>query len=294
MFKLGYYLYKATTWLFHIFPLSALYRFSDFIFFIIYHVIGYRRKVVETNLDNAFPDKSEIEKKEIEKGFYHHLCDIFIEILYYDRISEEEINKRVKYVNVDFSEKYFKEGRSVIVSMGHFNNWEWLGGWALHTNVNYYAVYKKLNDKSTEHFFRQMRARLGAIPLEKSDTYRRLITDSQNKIPFIAGFINDQTPVGNEIQYWTKFLNQDTPVLLGTEKLAKKTNSVVVAINMRKIKRGYYEVEPTLLTDTPKETEQYEITEAHTRFLEKIIMEKPEYWLWSHRRWKHKKVDNDQ
>jgi KDO2-lipid IV(A) lauroyltransferase len=294
MYKLGYYLYKGTTWLFQQFTLSSLYKFSDFVFFIIYHVVGYRRKVVATNLANAFPEKSDSERKKIEKGFYHHFCDMFIEILYFDRISEEELNERVKYVNLEFGDKYYEDRRSVIASMGHYNNWEWLAGWALHTNYAYYPIYKRLEDKSADVFFLQMRSRFGADPIEKSETYRRLITDSRDKKPFIAGFIGDQTPVINEIQYWTKFLNQDTPVLLGTEKLAKKTNSVVVAVHMRKIKRGYYEVEPTLLTDTPNETAQYEITEAHTRFLEKIIVENPECWLWSHRRWKHKKTDSDQ
>jgi KDO2-lipid IV(A) lauroyltransferase len=293
MFKLGYYLYKGATWLFQLFPLATLYRFSDFIFFIIYHIAGYRRKVVKTNLANAFPEKSDNERKNIEKKFYHHLCDLFIEILYFDRIKEEELNRRIKYIDNGLDNKYFKEGRNVIAALGHYNNWEWLCGWALHTKYTNYAVYKKLKDMSAELFFNQLRAKFGAIPLEKSDTYRRLISDSRDKKPFIAGFINDQTPVINEIQYWTKFLNQDTPVLLGTEKLAKKTNAVVVAIHMKKIKRGYYEVETTLITENPKETAQYEITEAHTKFLEKIILEQPECWLWSHRRWKHKKVDKE-
>jgi len=294
MFKLGYYLFRGTTWVFHLFSLPALYKLSDLLFFLIYHIVGYRRKVVETNLANAFPDKPESERKRIEKDFYHHLCDLFIEILYLDRITLDELDERVKYVNLDFGDKYFEEGRSVIVALGHYNNWEWLIGWAQHINYTYYPIYKKLADKSSDVFFRQMRSRFGAVPLEKSDVYRRLITDSHNNKPFIAGFINDQTPVINEIQYWTKFLNQDTPVLLGTEKLAKKTNSVVVTLHMKKIKRGYYQVEPTLITDNPKETKQFEITEAHTRFLENIILEKPEYWLWSHRRWKHKKPVSDQ
>jgi len=238
---------------------------------------------------NSFPEKSEKERILIEKKFYRHLCDTFIETLYFDRISEKEAKKRVNFLNPELNNQYLDKGRSVVGYLGHYNNWEWLSNWPLYTNHRFYAIYKKLRSKAFGRFYYNLRSRLGAVPLERADTFRQLMEDTQKGIPSFTAFIADQTPRINDIQYWTTFLNQDTAVVVGLEKIAKKLNAVVLAAHPKKIRRGYYEVEYFLVTENPKETAKFEITEKCTRILENIIREKPEYWLWSHKRWKHKK-----
>ena len=289
MAYLLYHILRGFTWLTHFLPLRVHYAFSDFLYFVVYHVFGYRRKVVRTNLSNAFPEKSDDERRKIERGFYRHFCDSFIETLYFSQISPARIKKRMKFLNPELAEKYLDAGRQVIVSMGHHNNWEWMCSWGLHTKSEFYVVYKTLHNKSIDRFYHKLRSRFNAIPLEKNKTFRQLVSDrKQNKITAV-GFLNDQTPKKNEIQYWTTFLNQETPILLGTEKIAKKIDAVVLGAHMQKQKRGHYTLTFHLITDKPKETETFEITEKHTRFLEQIIRDEPAYWLWSHRRWKHKR-----
>ncbi|GET21059.1 lysophospholipid acyltransferase family protein [Prolixibacter denitrificans] len=289
MTYLLYHILRGFTWLNHFLPLRVHYAFSDFLFFLVYRVFGYRRKVVQTNLANAFPEKTEQERKKIERQFYRHFCDSFIETLYFSQISPSRIKKRMKFLNPELAEKYLDEGRQVIVSMGHHNNWEWMCSWGLHTKTEFYVVYKPLHNKSIDRFYYKLRSRFNAIPLEKNKTFRQLVSDKNENKVAAAGFLNDQTPKKNEIQYWTTFLNQETPILLGTEKIAKKVDAVVLGAHMQKQKRGHYTLTFHLITDKPKETAQYEITEKHTRFLEQIIKDEPAYWLWSHRRWKHKR-----
>lgn len=289
MDKIGYYFLKAATWIIHAIPLRLNYLFSDFLYLIIYYVVRYRRSVVSRNLLNSFPEKSIKERVLIEKKFYHHLCDTFIETLYYDRISNKESKERVKYLNPELPLRYLDQGRPVVVCLGHYNNWEWFVNWPLFTNYRFYTIYKKLKSKAFGRFFHNLRSKFGAVPLERSATFRQLMEDTQKGIPTLSAFIFDQTPRIKEIQYWTTFLNQDTAVLVGAEKVAQKIDAVVVAAHPRKIRRGYYEVEYFLITEHAKGTAKFEITEQCNRFLEKIIREKPEYWLWSHKRWKHKR-----
>ena len=264
------------------------YIISDFLFFVTYYIVRYRRNVVSRNLQNSFPGKSIKERKLIEKKFYHHLCDSILETLYYDRISFEESKERVKYLNPELLIRYMEQGRPVVAYLGHYNNWEWIVNWPLFSNHRFYAIYKKLTNKAFGRFYYNLRSRFGAIPLERAETFRTLKEDTQKAIPTLSAFIFDQTPRVNEIQYWTTFLNQDTAVVVGAEKVAKKLNAVVIFAHPRKIRRGYYEVEYFLITENSKETTKFEITEQCTQFLEKIILDKPEYWLWSHKRWKHK------
>lgn len=289
MHRTGYFLMKAVTWIFHVLPMRVNYIFSDFLFFLVYYIARYRRAVVRKNLKNSFPQKSTSELKTIERKFYHHLCDTFIETLYFDRISPEEAKKRVKFTNPELPNNYMDQGRSVVVFLGHYNNWEWLTAWTLYSKYRFYAIYKKLKSKTFEKFYYRLRSRLGTIPLERADTFRQLMHDYQNNITNLSSFIFDQTPRIHEIQYWSTFLNQDSAILTGGEKTAKKLNTVVLFAHMKKIKRGFYETEYILITENAEKTDKFEITEKCTRCLEKIIIDKPQFWLWSHKRWKHKK-----
>jgi KDO2-lipid IV(A) lauroyltransferase len=291
MYRAGYFIMKAVTWIFHLLPMGVNYFISDFLYFIIYHIGRYRRNIVRKNLGNSFPHKSLSELRNIERKFYHHLCDVFIETLYFDHISKKEAKERVKFTNPEMAENFMKQGKSVVVFLGHYNNWEWLVTWSLYSKYPFYAIYKKLKSKTFEKFYHKLRSRLGTIPLERAETFRQLVNDYQHHNVNLSSFIFDQTPRIHEIQYWTNFLNQDSAILTGGEKVARKLNAVVLFAHMKKIKRGFYETEYILITDNAANTAKFEITEKCTRCLEKVILNKPEYWLWSHKRWKHKKPE---
>ena len=288
---IGYKLIKAVTWWIHFLPIRINYIFSDFLYFFTYFIVRYRRNVVTVNLKNSFPEKSDRERKLIERGYYHHLCDSFIETLYFDRISPEESKRRMRFTNPELANKYMDQGRPIVAFLGHYGNWEWLGNWPLYTYHLFYPVYKKLTNKVFDRFFYNLRSKFGAIPIERAATFRTLMESSTKGIPTFSSYIFDQTPRINDIHYWTNFLNQDTPVVVGAEKIANKLDAVVIFVHTRKIKRGYYEAEFFLISENAKDTPKFEITEKCTRFLENVIHDKPEYWLWSHKRWKHKRQD---
>ncbi len=288
--KVGYYLLKASTWLIQLFPLRFHYFVSDLFFIFVYYIARYRRKVVYENLNNSFPEKSRNEISRIAQKFYRNFCDSLIEILYFDRISEKEIKQRLTVLNKELIESYIAGGRNVILAMGHYNNWEWNCSWPLHSQLKGYVIYKKLTNKSFDLFYYNMRSRFGLTPLERAECYRQLISDSNNGVLSISVFLMDQTPRKHEIQYWTSFLNQDTPVLTGTEKVARKVDAVVLFCHIRKIRRGYNRLEFYPIVEHARDTAPFEITEKATRMIEKEITECPELWLWSHKRWKHKRV----
>lgn len=274
-------------------PFTVLYLFSDIVFFFVYYILRYRRMVVTENLTNSFPEKSEKEIHRIRKEFYSHFCDTFIETIKLWTISKEEMKKRCKFLNPEIFDKYKEQNKNVITILGHYGNWEWLSSFAIWRDANYLPVYKPLHNKVFDKMFLKIRKRFGAIPVAKDDTLRTMIKYRNEEKLSATVLIGDQTPKKNSINYWTKFLNQDTAILIGTERIAKKLDQAVVFIKMTKIKRGYYEVDLIPLFDNPKETAEFEISEKHTRVLEDIIKENPAYWLWSHKRWKHKKEDSN-
>ena len=289
MTRLFSYLAYAFFRLLSFLPLWLLYIFSDFVFFIIYRIIAYRKKVVNQNLRNSFPEKSSEEIRKIRKEFYHHFCDTFIETIKLWRISEEEILRRCVLKNPDFFKPYKAQGKSVIAVTGHYANWEWLSSFALHNVGDFLPIYKPLHNKVIDKMYINIREKLGSKTLAKNDTLRTMIGHKNQGHFTVTAFIGDQTPNKKNLQYWTNFLNQDTPILQGAERIAKKLDQAVVYCKMTKLKRGYYEYEFIPITDNPKETEENGITERHTRLLEDIINENPSYWLWSHKRWKHKR-----
>ncbi|QZT39014.1 lysophospholipid acyltransferase family protein [Halosquirtibacter xylanolyticus] len=284
-----YFIIRGITRTTNFLPLRVHYWFSDLYYVFAFYIVKYRRKVVRRNLINSFPERSISEIKEIEKKYYRHIADLAVETLYFADISAKEIEQRITIDNPELPIKYLNEGRQVIISLGHYNNWEWLCFLKYYTNANYYPVYKPLHSKAFDKFYRNLRSRFGAEPIPKNTIFKRLYNDLKQGIPSVSGFVNDQTPKRENIQYWTTFLNQDTPMFLGVEKIAKKLDTVVITAEIQKPKRGHYLVKFTLITDKPKEEAPFAITEKDTRHLEEIIRRNPEYWLWSHKRWKHKK-----
>ncbi|MCF8363229.1 MAG: lysophospholipid acyltransferase family protein [Prolixibacteraceae bacterium] len=286
--SIGYYILLGATWPMQLFPLEFHYLFSDLLYVFVYRVVRYRKKVVSTNLNNSFPEKSEKEKKEIEKSFYHSFCDMFIETLYFTHLNVQKEEKRLQIEGLDKVEENIAKGKNIIAVTGHFGNWEFLQLFIQKLSVRTYFVYKRLANKSFDQFYRELRSR-AAIPLEMKQTFRQLITDKRNKKSFAALMISDQRPLRHEIKHWITFMNQDTPVMLGTEKIARKTDAAVFYLEVKQIKRGYHKATFELLFEEPAQTSDYEITDGFMKRLEKSIYESPHQYLWTHKRWKYKK-----
>ncbi|MEX1003245.1 MAG: lipid A biosynthesis acyltransferase [Crocinitomicaceae bacterium] len=268
------------------FPLGILYFFSGIVGFLTYYVVRYRRAVVRANLINAFPNKSEAELTQIEKKFYKRFIDFIFESIKAVSISDKTLIKRTKIKNPEFIEALFEEGKNVIVTCGHINNWEFYA-LSLPKQVPFktYSVYQPLKNTFYDRILYNSRSRNGMrlietkqlIPFFKEDTYEKRMVI----------IVNDQSPSNKEMAHWNTFLNQTTGWNTGPEKLAKKFDYTVIFGHAERIKRGYYEVEFRLITDDPKSTSEGAITDAYSGILEELIRDKPESWLWSHKRWKH-------
>ncbi|MFD2871214.1 lysophospholipid acyltransferase family protein [Mucilaginibacter ximonensis] len=274
-------------YLFSLLPFWVMYAVADLLYPLLYYVFHYRRRVVYQNLKNSFPEKSDREIHEIQRKFYRHLCDLIVETIKSVSISEKQIRRRVILTNPEVITNYHAQGRSLVAIGGHYCNWEWAGqNFPFYTENKFLIVYKPLTSAIFDRFFQQVRARFGTVPVAMNKAMRELVK-LRNEQPAIA-LLGDQTPSREELDYFTDFLNQKTPVFLGVEKIARATNSVVLYYDMKKVKRGYYTYTLYTLFEDPKQTKEYEITKAHVKFLENIINREPQYWLWSHRRWKFK------
>jgi len=293
MKKILFYILYAFLFLITLFPLRVLYLLSDFIFVLLYYFPSYRRDIVANNLRKSFPGKSDQELKKIARQYYRHMADLIIETLKGMHISNREIQKRLIVKNPELYERYYNQGRDVLAVCSHYNNWEWLASVQLSTKLKSLTVYKPLTNKYFDLLMFNIRSRYGADVAPMSSILKHLVKYKRLKVPTLSAFVADQTPPRGEHVHWTTFLNQDTSFYVGTEKIAVMLDMVVVYIRVKKVKRGYYEAEPIIITEHPKDEPAGAITEKHIRLLENIIREEPEYWLWSHRRWKHKRPVND-
>ncbi len=289
MLKISDKIILSPLWLFSLLPLRFIYFLSSGLYYIIYYLVGYRRKVVSENLKKSFPEKDRNERKAIEKKFYRHLCDYFFESIYMLNMSMSEVTHRYKTTNPELVQEIYAKGKSLILLTTHYGNWEWAAiGWHQLPHV-YIGIYKPLSNKIFDGLFIHLRNRYGSIPVPMKQTLRVIIDSKKNDDLIILYTVGDQRPMKSEIHYWTNFLNQDTPVITGPEKLAKKFDLPVVFIDTKKIKRGYYQATYRMISENPKATSDFEITEKYIRLLEEQIKYQPEYYLWSHKRWKHKK-----
>jgi KDO2-lipid IV(A) lauroyltransferase len=272
-------------------PFSALYHFSDLLYFLVYKVFGYRRKVVEENLRNSFPEKSKAEIDDIAQKYYRYLCDLILESLKKLNIDEKTALERCYMAPHPVLDRLRAENKSVIILMGHYGNWEWAGStFSLSTNYQLHVVYKTLSNPHFEKLMCKTRTMFGTRLIKMENTLKDILKNKQN--PSAYTFIADQTPFPQNA-YWTTFLNQDTPLFTGAEKIAKKLNFPVLFVNIVREKRGQYKITEELLFENPKETRENEITETYIRRLEQEIIKMPETWLWSHRRWKHKRDNKE-
>lgn len=293
MGTIGYYIFYSLNWIMTLLPLRVIYIFSDIMFLFLYYFPGYRRKIVDTNLRNSFPEKSQEELRIIARKYYHHLCDLIIETLKLTHIRKDEMMRRMRLTNPEVLEKLYNEGRDVVIVMGHYCNWEWLNILPLYTRLRNVLIYKPLQNKHFDRFLFSLRITNDCDPTPMANVVREIIKNRKINRRALYGFMTDQTPPRGEIKYWTNFLNQDTPVYLGAEKIAIKYDMAIVYFNIQKIKRGYYTFTAETLFEHTAGLPEDQITETHVKRLEEIIREKPEFWLWSHRRWKHKRVNPD-
>ncbi|TRX65771.1 lysophospholipid acyltransferase family protein [Carboxylicivirga sp. M1479] len=289
MQKIGNYIALGFLWLFSLQPFFMLYIFSDILYHVI-RLIGYRRAVINENLRYAFPDKSKDEIRNIRLKFYKGFCDSMIETIKLQTISEKQMRKHVRVKNVEYLNKLADEGKDAIGVMGHYSCWEWVPSLNLHTKHLACATYRPLVNVEFDKYMLKLREKWGNLNFTMRDTMREIVKLKRKDQRFLIGLIADQSPDKNKIQYWTEFLNQNTAVLLGPEKMAKALKSPVVFLKMTRLKRSYYEIEVIPLVEKPELTEDYEVTEIHLKCLEGIIKERPEDWLWSHKRWKYSEV----
>ena len=282
--KILYYLVYGLSLL----PLWILYGISDFIYLIVYHVIKYRRPLVFKNMSDAFPEKTEEEIHAIERRFYHWFCDYLVETVKLFSISQRELKRRMVFKGTDIVDSIVKDGQSCAVYLGHYCNWEWITSLPLWVTPEALCgqIYHALENSKTDQILLDLRQRMGAVCIPMAETLRRIIKFKQEGRQVVIGYIGDQVPFWNNIHHWLDFLNHDTPVLTGTERLAKQTGHAVLYLDVTRPKRGYYVAEFKLITREPKTMEDYAITDTYFRMLEESIHRAPEFWLWTHNRWK--------
>ncbi|ARV05180.1 lipid A biosynthesis acyltransferase [Polaribacter sp. SA4-10] len=275
-------------WIFSRLPMRILYIKSDFFYFLIYYVFGYRKKVVFDNLKLSFPEKSDEELKLISKKFFKHFTDLFMESVKAFSISEKEILKRYKYRNPELVNEFAKQGRNIALVGAHQANWEWSISLSLVLDLPVYGAYTKLNNKYFEKAVRESREKFGINGYKTSDTVRGMQQNFNNKKQGAYILLSDQSPQPHKTYYWKEFFGIKVPIHTGAEMLSKRFDLVVINYVTRKIKRGYYETEFQLITDKPKEFDNYKITDQYLTLTEENIKMQPELYLWSHKRFKHR------
>ena len=272
-------------------PFKAMYVLSDGLFYLLYYVVRYRRPLVRKNLTESFPEKSEQEIILIEKKFYHYFTDQVLESCKMATISPEEISKHMKFTNIEVANAVFRQGKTIALYMGHYGNWEWVSSipLCLEKGVKAVQIYHKLSNENMNKLILHNRERMGAISVEMRKTARYVTECVQAKDMSVIGFIADQSPKKREVRYFLPFLNHQTPVLIGTEKIIKHYGFEAWFLKMKRVKRGYYEAEFVRLYENPQTLPELELTAIYYRVLEQMIQEQPELYLWTHNRFKHAK-----
>jgi len=274
-------------------PWKALYIISDALYLIIYKLFNYRTKVVNTNLKNSFPDRSEVEIAAIRDKFYSHFFDIIVESIKLFSASSEEIMKRMEVTNPELLDKYYDQGRDLVICGGHYSNWEFVTH-AFPPRVKHQmsAIYHQLKNKFFEKIILESRSRGGTLMVSRRETREGYYDAINEPIGIIFG--TDQSPSIAKKVFWTTFLGQETAVAFGAEKFAKERNAVVIWGDNEKLGRGKFSVTFKILTESPLDETHGRISELHVAALEKQILKAPAYWLWTHKRWKRKRKADEE
>jgi len=268
-------------------PLWLLYGLSSLLWPVVYYIARYRLTIVRSNLQRCFPDKSSAELRRIERQYYRHLCDLLAEGIYNLRAPLHKVRQHYRFENAEILEPYYNANRSVVLMSAHYNNWEYMIT-SLDHSISHHGVGvgKPLDNKGFGRFITARRARYGTEIVDQTDVRQTMAYYDRWQVPTAYMMLSDQSPSNPHRSFWTTFLGQDTPFLFGAEHFARKYNMPVFIYDVRKERRGHYSIRFNLLTDSPNSLPEGQITEHYARRLETLIRENPQYWLWSHRRWK--------
>ena len=270
-------------------PFRILYLFSDFVYLIVYYLIGYRKTIVRENLALALPQLSEEERLVIEKKSYRHLCDMFLEMIKTLTISEKEIQERFVFSNLEVYKKLEEQNKSIAMMLAHYASYEWVISMNAYVSYKGYAIYKKIANPYFDKLVRAIRSRFKAYLIATKETIPKIIENKNKNFLSIYGFASDQSPKISSAFHWQKFMGIEVPVHTGAEMLSKKYDMNVIFLKVKKVKRGYYSASFEILSENAKAVANYEITDTFLKLVEQQIYEAPEFYLWTHKRWKHRK-----
>lgn len=286
--KCLYYMAYGIILLISLLPFRILYGISDCLYLLVYKIVGYRRKIVEKNLKESFPEKSDVERREISRQFYHWFCDYMVETIKLASISSKEMNRRMQFEGKELINEACEKGQSVTLYLGHYCNWEWISSLGMHIPQGIMGgqIYHPLENKVANSMFLRIRGRFGVKSIAINDTLTTLLKWKKIGKLSITGYIADQVPGFSSMHYWPTFLNHKTATFSGPERISRILNTTVLYIDISRPKRGYYIARFVKITDNPTEEKIFSITEQYYRLLEATIKNAPPYWLWSHNRWK--------
>jgi KDO2-lipid IV(A) lauroyltransferase len=284
-----YLLFYPILWLISILPFRLLYIFSDGVYLLVYYIIGYRKKTVRNNLAMALPNLSNKERLVIEKKFYSHMCDMFLEMIKTISISQSEIEKRYKFTNLEVYLALEKKQKSIALLCAHYASYEWAVSMNYHINFTGYGIYKKISNEYFDKLVKDIRSKFKAVLITTKETSKTIQENAISGKLGVFGFASDQTPRWSDNLHWYHFMGIETPIHVGAEILAKKYDMNVIFLKTKKVKRGYYEASFEVLSEDIKSVPNYKISEDFINLVEQQIYEQPEYYLWTHKRWKHKK-----
>lgn len=287
---LVYVLVYPFLWLISILPFRLLYAFSDMLYVLVYRIFGYRKKTVKENLRLVFPEKTKEEINIISKKFYHHMCDMFLEMIKSMSISAESLKKRFIITNPEELKRLEALDKSIVLMYGHYASYEWSIVIEHYINFKGYGVYKRLKNKYFDRLARNIRSKFNTTLIHTKETFEKLTQVNAKNQRVIVAFISDQSPKANSALYWTEFMDIKVPCYTGAEVLAKKLNYSIAYLKVKKQKRGYYTAELLTLAEDATVHKNFELTDMFLRQVEQQIREAPEYYLWTHKRWKHRDV----
>lgn len=292
MNALIFYLVYPILWLISKLSFKAIYVFSDAVFVLIYHIFGFRKKVVRSNLKLCFPEKSESELKSIEVKFYHHLCDIFLEMIKTLDLKPEDLKERFIITNPEAIKEIDHSGKSAIIMCAHYASYEWITAIKTYdADLKAFGIYKKIKNPYFDNMVKKIRTRFNTDIIDKNEATKTMLRNKVNHIGGYYGMVADQSPKAAKITYWGNFMGQETPMFVGSEIMAKRLDFSVYYFQINKVKRGVYQAELIQLAEKPKSIENFKITDQYFELVEAQIRKAPEFYFWIHKRWKHKKED---
>ncbi|UQD57129.1 lysophospholipid acyltransferase family protein [Flavobacterium sp. K5-23] len=276
-------------WSISILPFPILYLLSDFIYFVLYYIIGYRKEIVRENLAVALPHLSDNERLIIEKKSFRHLCDMFLEMIKSMNISKKEMDKRFEFTNLDVYLELEEKHKSIALMMAHYASYEW--SMSLNDKIKFesYAIYKRLNNPYFDKLVRKIRSKFKVNLITTKETIPYIIENHKNKKLGLYGFASDQSPKVDSAFHWNQFMGINVPIHTGAEMLAKRYDMNMIFLKVKKVKRGYYKASFVVLSENTNGIPNYEITDRFLKLVEEQILEAPEYYLWTHKRWKHRR-----